>query len=319
MAATLMLGAAQDLIRKNSPKSLDSEVRHEPPTKPGRASDARLPSVAGGRFRGVGIIEPVDEAVVIGSQVPGVVHEVCVKAGDVVRKGTPLLRLDNRSAEADLAVAQAELAAQKSRLDELIAQIPTMQARLSAAEAIDQQANAVEANAKREYERAVELRRSNALSEEEFDERSVAWETAKGKAAETRARVIEAAASLNLLAGKPVAATIEVQKAAVMQAEAGARRAETNLALMTLVAPSDGTILSVKIRAGEFMPASVSNNPFLTMGVIEPLHIESTSMNRRLLAFPQPQKLRFRSRATGSKGSHTIRSKRATGRPPKNP
>jgi multidrug efflux pump subunit AcrA (membrane-fusion protein) len=66
---------------------------------------------------------------------------------------------------------------------------------------------------------------------------------------------------------------LEVQKAAVAQAEAGLVRAQTNLELRTIKAPKAGTILSVKIREGEFVPASILSNPLITMGQIDPLHV----------------------------------------------
>jgi multidrug efflux pump subunit AcrA (membrane-fusion protein) len=66
---------------------------------------------------------------------------------------------------------------------------------------------------------------------------------------------------------------LEVQKAAVAQAEAGLVRAQTNLELRTIKAPKAGTILSVKIREGEFVPASILPNPLITMGQIDPLHV----------------------------------------------
>jgi multidrug efflux pump subunit AcrA (membrane-fusion protein) len=73
--------------------------------------------------------------------------------------------------------------------------------------------------------------------------------------------------------GKPVAASLEVQRAAVAQAQANLLRAQTNLQLRTIRAPRSGTVLSVKIRQGEFIPASILANPLITMGQIDPLHI----------------------------------------------
>ncbi|MFM7929928.1 MAG: HlyD family efflux transporter periplasmic adaptor subunit, partial [Pirellula sp.] len=70
-----------------------------------------------------------------------------------------------------------------------------------------------------------------------------------------------------------MAASLEVQRAAVAQAQANLVRAQTNLQLRTIRAPRSGTILSVKIRRGEFIPASILANPLITMGQIDPLYI----------------------------------------------
>lgn len=222
---------------------------------------------------GVGLVEPVNEAISIGSQLPGIVEQIMVQPGDKVRAGDVLLRLDRRSAAADLGVAKAELLAQESRLQELLAQISIQQARLAAAKALLDQNTATESNAKREYERAISIRNSNALSEEEIDARKLNWETAKGRSLEAMARVAEAQSNLNLLAGEPIAASIEVQKAAIELARANREKAQNHYDLLTIVAPKDAVILSVKIRVGEFVPAAVLSSPFITLGVIDPLHL----------------------------------------------
>ncbi len=287
-----MLFVAVSLIKKNSPKEQSSEVRHMPPTAPTLSTNlvslntADKESVASktgssksasptvtNYIGGVGLVEPVNEAISIGSQLPGIVEQIMVQPGDKVRAGDVLLRLDRRSAAADLGVAKAELLAQESRLQELLAQISIQQARLAAAKALLDQNTATESNAKREYERAISIRNSNALSEEEIDARKLNWETAKGRSLEAMARVAEAQSNLNLLAGEPIAASIEVQKAAIELARANREKAQNHYDLLTIVAPKDAVILSVKIRVGEFVPAAVLSSPFITLGVIDPLHL----------------------------------------------
>jgi HlyD family secretion protein len=191
----------------------------------------------------------------------------------MVEAGTPLLRLDCRSAQADVGVAEAELTAQKARLQELLAQVASIRARLDASQALQQQAVASELNAKREIERAQSVGNRDVLSEEELDARRVNYEIAKAKRLEAEARVREAQATLDLMAGTPVAATVEVQRAAVAQAMANLERAKTNLEIRTIRAPKKGTVLSVKIREGEFVPASILSNPLITLGEIETLHL----------------------------------------------
>jgi multidrug efflux pump subunit AcrA (membrane-fusion protein) len=63
------------------------------------------------------------------------------------------------------------------------------------------------------------------------------------------------------------------QRAAVAQAMANLERAKTNLEIRTIRAPKKGTVLSVKIREGEFVPASILPNPLITLGEIETLHL----------------------------------------------
>lgn len=275
LLAAVFLFVAVGYIRKNTPKEQDVEVRRKPPTAPNvdfnGTGKNEYPSSAN-FIGGVGIVEPVGEATVIGSQLPGVVEEVCVQPGDLVKRGDALIRLDRRSAIADVAVAKAELVSQQARLAELQGNIATLQARYRAAVAIHEQAEATLRNAEKDFERVRSVQGTFALSEEEIDTRRLNLETSKGKVAETEARLLEAKANLELLASES-APSMEVQKSAVIQAEANLQRAETNLELRTIVAPKDGTVLSVRIRVGEFVPASILSTPFISLGVIDPLHV----------------------------------------------
>lgn len=272
LAAVACLSIAVQLIIKNTPREGADDVGSNP-SLPSKALVKQSDKTDSPFISGVGITEPKGEAIVIGSQLPGVVEQVFVQPGMHVQAGTPLLRLDVRSATADVGVAEAELVAQQAKLQELLAQSETLQARLDAAIALQMQAIAAESNAKREIDRAQSVGSSNVLSEEELDLRRVTWEIAKAKRFEAEARVREAKAVLDLMVGQPKAASIEVQRAAVGQATANLDRAKTNVELRTIRAPKAGTVLSVKIREGEFVPASILANPLITLGEIDTLHL----------------------------------------------
>ncbi len=64
-----------------------------------------------------------------------------------------------------------------------------------------------------------------------------------------------------------------MQKGAIEQARAALAREQVTLSLHTITAPKDSTVLQVKVRAGEFVPAAVLSVPLLTLGVIEPYHV----------------------------------------------
>lgn len=56
----------------------------------------------------IGVVEPASEMIALAADLPGVIREVYVKPGDVVAKGAPLFRLDDRAQRASLAEANAE-------------------------------------------------------------------------------------------------------------------------------------------------------------------------------------------------------------------
>ena len=58
---------------------------------------------------GAGIIEANTENIAIGTEVPGIVSEVNVKVGSIVKKGAPLFNIDDRDAKAQLVLAEASL------------------------------------------------------------------------------------------------------------------------------------------------------------------------------------------------------------------
>jgi multidrug resistance efflux pump len=272
--AVVLLGWAWFLIRKNTPQASLAEVRFAPPTSPvsGKLATATLPG-SGRYIGGVGIVEPVGEAVMIGSHLPGIVAQVMVRAGDIVRKGDPLFAIDERAAQANLQLAKSNLLAQESKLQELRAQIPPQKARVDAAHALEQQAEATLSNAKQELSRSEALATRNAVSEEELGSRKLAYAVAAAKLAESQARHREAMASLELIAGEKSAPSIEVQQVAVEQAKASLDKEKITLELHRVVAPSDGEVLQVNVREGEFAPAAILSTPLMILGVVDPLHV----------------------------------------------
>jgi HlyD family secretion protein len=273
----LGLGWGSYLVRKNTPIRSESSVRFEPPRNP--SSRTELVDVnksgqrASGYLGGIGIIEPAGEAVTIGSQLSGIVHQVHVTAGDTIEAGKPLFTLDQRTAQSNVDVARANLDAQEARLKELLGQVPSQRARVDSALAQRTQAEATLANAKLSFDRSESLLRRNALAQEEFEDKRLNLLLAEAKLDEAKAKHREAQSSLDLLDEADGAPTIDVQRAVVSQWRAALAKEQVTLEQHTVTAPKSGTILQVKIRAGEFAPASILASPLITLGVTDPLHV----------------------------------------------
>lgn len=297
LAAISLLVYGSFLIRKNSPKIQKTEVRFTPPTFPGGELDkSRAVSSDGSRqlgsstpvenksgasshrdgveryIGGTGIIEPAGEAINIGAQVPGIVANLFVQPGDRVTKGQVLFVVDDRASRANLKVAEANLTAQKAKLLELQGQIAPQRARVDTTTAQLEQSRASMRNAQQEFLRAKSIV-GNGVSVEELELRQLNVQLAEAKVSEAEARNREAMGSLELLAGKSAAPSILVQQAAVEQAQANVEKEEIEVQLRTVVAPRDATVLQVKIRVGEFVPAALLTTPLLTLGVTDPLHV----------------------------------------------
>lgn len=124
---------------------------------------------------GAGIIEARSDNISIGTALPGVVDKVLVKAGDKVKAGDAVFRLDQREAAAELEVKRAGEA----------------KARAGVAEA-----EAVLADAKTLLDLAEAVSDRRAISVEELDRRRNAVAIAKARTESARAQVASAQADV---------------------------------------------------------------------------------------------------------------------------
>ncbi len=258
---------------------------------------------AAGAVAGLGLIEPVSEAITIGTPLSGVVASVAVQAGDMVRAGDTLFTLDTREAEADVLARRAALAVAVARLAELdqsprAEDLPPAEARLAAAEAARREAQADLADRRAQlqfFENVVDRR---AISQDDLSRRRFAVQAAEGRLAAQAARVAEAQAALaHLRAGtwEPVRAT---QRATVAQLQAQLVQAETTLERLTVRAPIDGTVLQVRVRTGEFAQAGILSQALMVLGDLKSLHvrvdIDESEAPRLTLGAPAQISLRGR-------------------------
>lgn len=164
---------------------------------------------------GVGVIEPRTESIAIGTNLPGIVSKVHVRAGDVVRSGQPLFAIDDRSARAQLALAEAQ----------------ARSAEVSLADARDQLARAERSLARQ------------AVSEGETTRKRFAVELAETRLLETRATVRQIATEIErLTVTSPLDGTVwRVNVRAGEYAQAGP------LASPLLVL-GDGSVLHVRVE-----------------------------------------------------------------------
>ena len=100
-AACAMLAYAL-LFVWSAPQRSAAAPAFAPPATPFAASIA-----------GIGITEPKNENISVGSDLSGIVTAIHVKVGDQVKAGDPLFTIDDRDAQSQWELAQAQLAAAK--------------------------------------------------------------------------------------------------------------------------------------------------------------------------------------------------------------
>lgn len=246
LIAAVGLGLAVASVAQQTPV----EVLLPPPSAP---PSATFPDAVAG----VGLIEAEGENVAVSTPVAGLVVTVHVAPGDVVAEGAPLFSLDGRDLRAALAVRAAALEVARARAARLLAlprpeEVPPLEARVREAEA-------TLADARLRLERRRAILAGGAATAE--DESAARWAVAAAEA-----RRDEAAAALKLAVAGAWASDLAVARAEVVQAEAEVRRLEVDLDRLIVRAPRAGTVLQVKVRAGEFAPSGPLETPLLLLG-----------------------------------------------------
>jgi len=227
-----------------------------PVAEPASAPYARTVAAAG-------LIEAAGENIAIGTPVGGVVVEVPVTVGALVVAGTPLFRLDDRTQRAELAVRHAALAVAEAELARLRAapraeDLPPAQARVA-------EADAQLTDASRQLAR-YQAADASAVAPDEFDRR-------RGAAQVAEARKQAAQSELARLQAGTWAPEVATAQARIEEARAQVAAAEAGLALLTVGAPTAGTVLHVGIRAGEYATPGALATPLMLLGDIRTLQV----------------------------------------------
>ncbi|MGE3309849.1 MAG: efflux RND transporter periplasmic adaptor subunit [Limisphaerales bacterium] len=205
----------------------------EPPSTPPRSE---FPS----RVAAVGLVEASSENISLSAHLAGVVEEIWVKAGQEVKEGEPLLKLDTRALEASRAERRAEVAAREAGVEVAKARVAKARAGLA------------------------DVRRTLQFAESVSDPRSISAEEL------TRRRSAVEIAEAELGAAE---ADLSAAGAGVVAGRASLKSIETDLERSVIHSPIDGQILQLRIRVGEYASAGPGAAPWLVMGRTRPLHV----------------------------------------------
>ena len=222
------------------------------------------PSVPRG-FRaiaGAGIIEAKRENVPIGTLVAGVVTDVYVKRGTMVKKGDPLFRLDDRDLQAQLLVANANLEAAEAQYQRILA--APQQGDIPTSEAAVDEARARFVDAEIAYRRSETLYERNAEAAQDRDHDRYAYLANKA----TLARMEADLKRLKITWEKDK----EMYRTAVVQGRSQVESIKINLDRLVVRALADGEALQVHVRPGQYA-GLIWNEPLIVLGNIRQLHV----------------------------------------------
>ncbi|MDL5051006.1 biotin/lipoyl-binding protein [Oscillatoria amoena NRMC-F 0135] len=255
LIAALALTLSLLSVQRMTPKV----VRAEPLAAPATAAFTQ-------QIGAVGIVEASTENIAVNLPVPGLVTQVAVRAGDIVRKGQILFQLDDRDLQAELNLRRSTLEVARTRLLRLEQsprpeEIPPAEARVA-------EAKSLLGDALVQLRVLEAVKDPRAIRQEDLLRRRRAVESAE-------ARVREAQASLDLLKSGAWKADLEVARAEIRQAEAQIARIEADISRLKVTAPMNGVILQCKVRPGEYAQAGVLAQPLILMGGLAQKHVRA--------------------------------------------
>jgi HlyD family secretion protein len=254
------------------------------------------PSISpfGHTVAGAGMVEPSTESSVngyisVGTQLGGLVTTVHIRIGQEVKRGQLLFELDRRQTEADLQVRLAALENAEANLRKLERQPWEMQVPPSEAQLRVAEANLKSAQDVRQRDREIlSMGGVDAVSPQDLITHEALYRAAL-------AQVGVAKANLALLKAGAWEEDKNIAYTAVKQARAQVEQDKTNLDLLQVRVPVDGTILQVNVRPGEYV-AAAPGQPLVMMGSLNPLHvrvsIDEEDLPRLRLNAPASAKLR---------------------------
>ena len=207
---------------------------------------------------GPGRVEPLSEAIKVGTEISGKLKSVLVEEGDRVKRGRVLAILQNDDYRAQVASAEADLAKKEADLRKIVNGARTEERREALASV--NEAQAIMENARAEMERRQRLYRNGVVSREEADRFEREFKVAKARcdeAAQRYALLDNPAREEDLARGE---ADVALAKAQLN--EAGARYEKT-----VVRSPIDGVVLRKFHRPGESVTnSSTSPDPVVTLG-----------------------------------------------------
>ena len=184
----------------------------------------------------------------VASKLSGRLENVFVDEGSYVKKGDKLALMQLNVLNAELAQAKAEYSQAQAQLAQSKAQVEVKKSELIAAQATMKQKQSSFDGAKKRFDRAVELKKNNALSQQSYENDETHYLTSQAELAAASAQVMQAEAALKAAAAETVAAAANIQSA-----DAKIARVQADIDDSLLVSPLEGRIQYRIAQPGEVL------------------------------------------------------------------
>lgn len=231
------------------------------------------------------------------SEVPGRIEEIYVNAGDQVKQGTPLVRVDptqlQSSQEAQWAAAQGALNDITNARNAVTSAQQSLVVAESSVASARQQLVALQTNvdraqvdlntARRELKRYSDLIEAGVASRSEydaardrFDQAKIALETSRANLETQRIAVKESQERYNLqkVSVQEAKTSIKSSEMRANQQSALLRGQTSQRSKATQLSPLTGVIADIPTRVGEYAVSQLSSTPLMTIADMSTINVE---------------------------------------------
>jgi HlyD family secretion protein len=217
------------------------------------------------------------------AEVPGRVEQIYIVEGEQVKKGQALVRVDptqlsfqTQSSEAAVRMAQADVMNQNVAVQSAETGVQQMRASLTAAEAeLDRSAADLGYN-EAEFNRHLQLIEDGVIAKSSFDQVKSRVEQARAshRAQESRVRQLRQQLRDAELSVDRAKAILSSAEARVKQTRSQLEAQVDQLNKTTRYSPIDGVVSSMPVKVGEFVLASFSSTPLLSVADMSQINAE---------------------------------------------
>ena len=244
------------------------------------------------------------------SEIQGRILEIYVNAGDQVKKGQALVRIDptqlQASQEAQWAAAQASISDVQNARNAVSS---SQQALVVAESAVAQEKQQIVAaqielrTADRELKRATDLVEKSVISRFEYDAARDRFETAKAKLDAQQIAVKEAQERTNQqkAAVKETQTRVKTSEMRASQQQAILRGQANQREKATQYSPLNGVVVDVPTRVGEYAVSALSSTPLMTIADMSAINVEVNVDETEIASVEVGQQAKIKVDALGEK------------------
>ncbi|HEU4418656.1 MAG TPA: biotin/lipoyl-binding protein, partial [Planctomycetota bacterium] len=255
-------------------------LKPKDPTKVVTAKAERVPELksivsATGELR-------AKEFVDIQTEVQGIIVELLVREGDVVKQGDVLLRIDDQQFGTVVDSARAQVGAGEAEARNALVGVATAEANLAGertalagAKVEFEQARISRERAEQSFRRKEEMFQSNLIGGEEYEVAVSEARLAQQRFEWNKARIEQAEANVRAVATR-VDAAVAAKEAAcsrVEAAKAGLASAVNERSKTVIRSPLSGLITKLNVEKGERAVPGIQSNPISTLMTIADMSV----------------------------------------------